>query len=74
MYIYIGLLVNLIFYLSLILPLLINVAFITLLERKILAGRQSRTGPIKNGFLGLLQPFADVVKLLISQIPFPTYR
>ena len=49
-------------------------AFITLLERKILASSQSRIGPVKTGFIGILQPFADVVKLLISQIPYPTYR
>lgn len=42
---------------------LVNVAFITLLERKILGYRQSRLGPNKPSFVGLLQPIADAVKL-----------
>ena len=65
---------NIVIFVALVIPLLINVAFVTLLERKILALRQRRVGPEKTGIIGLLQPFADVVKLLISQIPYPTYR
>lgn len=42
---------------------LVNVAFITLLERKILGYSQSRIGPNKPSFIGLLQPMADAVKL-----------
>jgi len=51
---------------------LINVAFITLFERKILGLRQSRKGPNKVSFWGILQPFADAVKLFLKQklIPF----
>ena len=49
-------------------------AIVTLLERKILAGRQIRTGPIKNGFIGIFQPFADVVKLFGSQISSLVYN
>lgn len=45
---------------------LINVAFITLLERKILGYSQSRVGPNKPSFIGLLQPMADAVKLFIK--------
>lgn len=42
---------------------LLNVAFITLLERKILRFSQLRLGPNKPGYLGLLQPGADAIKL-----------
>lgn len=42
---------------------LINVAFITLLERKILGYSQLRLGPNKPSFIGILQPAADAVKL-----------
>lgn len=45
---------------------LINVAFITLLERKILGYSQRRVGPNKPSFVGLLQPIADAVKLFIK--------
>ncbi|RXG51091.1 NADH-ubiquinone oxidoreductase chain 1, partial [Armadillidium vulgare] len=40
------------------------VAFVTLLERKILGYIQKRKGPNKLGFKGIIQPFSDAVKLL----------
>lgn len=53
-------------FLVLLIFVLINVAFITLLERKILGFSQRRIGPNKPSFTGLLQPMADAVKLFIK--------
>lgn len=47
--------------------LLVGVAFITLLERKILGYIQLRLGPNKLGFTGLLQPLADAIKLYTKE-------
>jgi NADH-quinone oxidoreductase subunit H len=55
----------------LILPILLIVAFLTLLERKIMAAIQIRRGPNIIGFIGLLQPLADGVKLLIKEFLLP---
>ena len=50
--------------------ILVNVAFLTLLERKVLACIQLRKGPNKLGFLGILQPFSDAIKLFIKEMTF----
>lgn len=50
-----------------VLPILVNVAFVTLLERKILGYTQLRLGPNKISFAGIFQPFRDAVKLFVKQ-------
>lgn len=57
--------------LCVILPIFISVAFLTLFERKVMASMQRRRGPNIVGFLGLLQPFADALKLLAKETVIP---
>ena len=54
-----------------VLPLLIGVAYLTLLERKVMASMQRRKGPNVVGFYGLLQPLADGAKLLLKETVIP---
>ena len=63
----------LVYYLQLVVGVLLSVAFLTLLERKTLRYTQLRKGPNKLGFVGVLQPFSDAVKLFSKEDISPVF-
>jgi len=68
----ISVLLNLIDVLAVILPILLAVAFMTIIERKQLAAHQRRVGPNTVGYYGVLQPFADALKLILKETVIPS--
>src|SRR6266566_6682979 len=54
------------------LPALLGVAYVTVAERKTMASMQRRLGPNIVGYYGLLQAFADALKLLLKEYVSPT--
>lgn len=53
-------------------PIILCVAYLTYWERKLIGAMHSRLGPNRVGFKGLLQPFADVFKLLTKEVIVPS--
>ena len=68
----IGVILNLIDVLCVILPVLMAIAFMTIIDRKQLAAHQRRVGPNTVGYYGILQPFADALKLILKETVFPS--
>ena len=58
--------------LIILIPLMLVVAFLTFVERKVIGYIQSRVGPNRVGFRGFAQPIADALKLLFKEIIIPS--
>ena len=56
---------------AVIIPLFVAVAYTTWLERRVIGAMQVRVGPHRIGWQGLLQPWADMFKLIFKEIVIP---
>ena len=65
-------LISIIEVLLILVPALLAVAYVTVAERKTMASMQRRLGPNVVGYYGLLQAFADALKLLLKEYVAPT--
>jgi NADH-ubiquinone oxidoreductase chain 1 len=70
--IYIPTLISIVEVLIVTVPVLLTVAYVTVAERKTMASMQRRLGPNIVGYYGLLQAFADALKLLLKEYVSPT--
>ena len=69
---YLPTLISILEVLAVTIPVLLTVAFVTIAERKTMASMQRRLGPNSVGWYGLLQAFADALKLLLKEYVSPT--
>jgi NADH-ubiquinone oxidoreductase chain 1 len=70
--IYSSIIISIIEILLVTIPVLLTVAFVTVAERKTMASMQRRLGPNIVGYYGLLQAFADALKLILKEYISPT--
>ena len=69
---YLPILISIIEVLLITIPILLTVAYVTVAERKTMASMQRRLGPNIVGYYGLLQAFADALKLLLKEYVSPS--
>jgi NADH-ubiquinone oxidoreductase chain 1 len=69
---YLPSLISIVEVLLVIVPVLLTVAYVTIAERKTMASMQRRLGPNIVGYYGLLQAFADALKLLLKEYVSPS--